>query len=190
MMTIDNIAKEDVVLSLIKKATDYQGTDSKGIRGKKALQKSLYLFNQKFSMFSYRWGDYGPLCGEIQHIVEDLITKEHVTITDVPTKKQEAVIKNLQSSDSVSDVIIPDEMGKELDEIISFVAGRSPRDLELLASVHFWAVRQQELMDKYSVEYILEKLTELKPDANFSQKDVEYAIDVLETHGYLSSEQS
>ncbi len=189
-MTIDNLTKEDVVLSLIKKATDYNGTDSKGIHGKKALQKSLYLFNQKFGIFGYRWGDYGPLCGEIQHIAEDLITQGHVVITDVPTKKQEAIIKNLQTLNFVSDVTIPDDVNRELDEIVSFVAGRSPRDLELLASVHFWAVRQQELMDEYSTEYVLEKLTELKPDAHFTQKDVEYAIDVLETHEYLVSEEN
>lgn len=188
-MAISNLTKEDVVLSLIKKATDHTGTDSKGIHGKKALQKSLYLFNQKFGLFSYRWGDYGPLCGEIQHIAEDLIAKGSVVITDVPTKKQEAVIKNLQFSDSASDVKIPDDVNHELDEIVSFVAGRSPRDLELLASVHFWAVRQQELMDEYSAEYILEKLTELKPDAHFTQSDVEYAIEVLETHEYLLPEQ-
>lgn len=187
-MIINNLTKEDVVLSLIKKATNYQGTDSKGIHGKKALQKSLYFFNQKFDIFGYRWGDYGPLCGEIQHIAEDLIAKGDVVITDVPTKKQDAVIKNLQSSDSESTMEIPSDVNHELDEIVSFVAGRSPRDLELLASVHFWAIHQQELMDEYSVDYVLEKLTELKPDANFSQKDVEYAIDVLKTHGYLLSE--
>ncbi len=189
-MAIDNLTKEDIVLSLIKKATDYQGTDSSGINGKKALQKSLYLFNQKFSMFSYRWGDYGPLCGEIQHIAEDLIIKGHVVITNVPTKKQEAVIQNLQFSAPAFDVEIPESVNHELDEIVSFVAGRSPRDLELLASVHFWAVRQQELMDEYSAEYVLEKLTELKPDAHFTKKDVEYAIEVLETHEYLISEES
>lgn len=189
-MAIDNLTKEDIVLSLIKKATDYDGTNSRGINGKKALQKSLYLFNQKFSLFSYRWGDYGPLCGEIQHIAEDLITKGHVVITNVRTKKQEAVIQNLQFSASAFDAVIPDDVNHELDEIVSFIAGRSPRDLELLASVHFWAVRHQELMVEHSVEYILEKLTELKPDAHFIQKDVEYAIDVLKTHEYLVPEEN
>ena len=62
-----------------------------------------------------------------------------MVITDVPTKKQEAVIQNLQFSDSSFDAVIPDDVNRELDEIVSFVAGRSPRDLELLASVHFWA---------------------------------------------------
>ena len=45
-------------------------------------------------------------------------------------------------------------------------------------------------MDEYSAEYVLEKLTELKPDAHFTKKDVEYAIKVLETHEYLISEES
>lgn len=187
-MAINNLTKEDIVLCLIKKATDYQGMGSKGINGKKALQKSLYLFNQKFNKFDYRWGDYGPLCGEIQHIAKDLITKGHVVITDIPTKKQGAVIQNLQFSASAFDVEIPENVNHKLDEIVSFVADKSPRALELLASVHFWAVRQQELMDKYSIEYVLKKLTELKPDAHFTQKDVVYAIDVLERQEYLVSE--
>jgi len=73
----------------------------------------------------------------------------------------------------------------ELNEIVKFTAGRSPRDLELLASVHYWAVRQQELLDEYSVDYVLEKLTELKPDAGFKKSDVENAIEILVTHEYL-----
>ncbi len=183
-MASDNFSKEGVVLSLIYKATNFDNAEHKGIRGKKALQKSLYLFNQKFRIFGYRWGDYGPLCGEIQHIVEDLITKGDVSITEIPTKKEIAVIQHLQSF--VSDVSIPSEIETEIDNIVSFVADRTPRDLELLASVHFWAERQQELMDEYSIEYVLEKLAQLKPEANFTQKDVEYAIDVLEEHHYLS----
>lgn len=180
-----NFTKEDVVLSLINKATDFDKAEHKGIRGKKALQKSLYLFNQKFGIFGYRWGDYGPLCGEIQHIADDLITKGDVSITEIPTKKEAAVIQHLQSS--VSDVSIPKEIETEIKNIVSFVADRTPRDLELLASVHFWADRQQDLMGEYSFDYVLEKLTELKPDANFTQKDVEYAIDALEKQGFLSS---
>ncbi len=111
-------------------------------------------------------------------------------IIEVTTKKQNAVIQNLQFSDSTFDTVISNDVNHELDEIISFVAGKSPRDLELLASVHFWAVREQDLMDKYSTKHVLEKLTDLKPDAHFTQKDVEHAIDVLERHEYLKSEEN
>ena len=182
----DNLMKEDIVLALIKKATKNPQANTKGINGKKALQKSLYFLNQKLNIFSYRWGDYGPLSGEIQHIVEDLITQGSVLVTDVPTGKQEAIIKNLKSSNLESDISGLGQINIELDKIISFIAERTPRDLELLASVHFWAVRQQELMNNYSVVYILEKLTCLKPDANFTEKDVKYAINVLKEHEYLT----
>mgnify|MGYP001578535968 FL=1 len=83
---------------------------------------------------------------------------------------------------------MPKELNSELNEIVKFTAGKSPRNLELLASVHYWAKRQQELLDEYSVDYVLEKLTELKPDAGFKQSDVENAIDTLETHEYLSKD--
>jgi hypothetical protein len=39
-MAIDNLTKEDITLSLIKKATEYQGTDSRGINGKKLLHQT------------------------------------------------------------------------------------------------------------------------------------------------------
>ena len=109
-----------------------------------------------------------------------------VTITDIPTKMKGATIKQLQSDHELSEIPTSDPIDKELDDIVSFIAGRSPRDLELLASVHFWVDRQRGLEGKHLVDYILEKLTCLKPDARFSRSDVEHAIDVLESSGYLS----
>jgi len=79
----------------------------------------------------------------------------------------------------------PPELDKTLDEIVKFTAGQGPRELELLASVHFWAQKQQDLTDEYTVDYIHEKLTELKPDAGFTSKDVERAIQNLEDNNFL-----
>ncbi len=189
-MNIENITKEDMVLALIKRATEYTGTkNNKGVHGKKALQKSLYFLNDKFHLFGFRWGDYGPLSGEIQQIAEDLITRGDITVTKIPTKKDGIFTQHMKYSmkdDSYFEELdMPKDLDSELDEIVKFTAGKSPRDLELLASVHFWAMRQQDLLDEYSMNYVLEKLTELKPDAGFKQSDVEYAIETLVTHEYL-----
>lgn len=188
-LRVNSVSNEDVVLFLIKKATEFQGTQINGIMGKKALQKSLYLFNLKYDIFSYKWGDYGPISAEIQQIAEDLTSSGYVTVTDIDTKKQEAVIKNMkfvpEKNQYFSEKKFPEDIDKDLTEIVRFIAGRSPRDLELLASVHFWAVRQQDLLDEYTVDYILDKLTELKPDAGFTRKDIEYAIGILESRRYL-----
>lgn len=183
------ITTEDVVLGFIKKATEYESVETKGVLGKKALQKSLYFFNQKQSIFSFRWGDYGPICGEIQQIAEDLMSSKRILVTDIQTKKKDAVIKKMDFSPECNPDFsvdsFPEEIRTELETIKIFVAGRSPRDLELLASVHYWAVREQLAIDSYSKEYVLEKLTKLKPDAGFTEKDVEYAIGVLEEQNYL-----
>lgn len=189
-MSIENITNEDVVLTLIKKATEYEETDHKGVHGKKALQKSLYFLNEKFHLFGFRWGDYGPLSGEIQQIVEDLIARGYILVTKIPTKKDGIFIQQMDYSpknDSYFEELkMPPDLDFKLNEIVKFTAGKSPRELELLASVHYWAIRQQDLLDEYSVEYVLEKLTKLKPDAGFKQSDVENAIETLVTHEYLS----
>ena len=188
-MKIENLTNEDVVLALTKKATEYEGTENKGVHGKKALQKSLYFLNEKFHFFGFRWGDYGPLSDEIQQIAGDLIARGNITVTKIPTKKDGIFVQQMKYSskdDSYFENLgIPNELDSELNEIIKFTAGKSPRNLELLASVHYWATRQQDLLDEYSVEYVLEKLTELKPDAGFKQSDVESAIETLVTHEYL-----
>ena len=188
-MRTESVSKEDIVLLLIKKATEFQGTKTSGILGKKALQKSLYFFNLKHDIFSFRWGDYGPISGEIQQIAQDLISNGNVTVEDISTLKQDAVIKNMKFSNEnnpyFSETKFPDEIDKDLTEIVKFIAGRTPRELELLASVHFWAVKQQDMFDEYTVENILEKLTELKPDAGFTLKNVQEAINTLEGTGHL-----
>ena len=72
-------------------------------------------------------------------------------------------------------------------DIVKFTAGRGPRELELLASVHFWAQKQLDLADEYTVEYCHEKLVDLKPDAGFKLADVERAIQTLEDNGFLDT---
>lgn len=91
-----NITNEDVVLALVKKATEYPAVGGKrGVRGKKALQKSMYFFNQKIRRFSFRWGDYGPFSQEIQFIAADLVEMGSIGIERIPTGKKGAVIGHM-----------------------------------------------------------------------------------------------
>lgn len=178
--------KEDIVLALITKATKHRGADITGIGGGKTLQKSMYFFNQKVKTFDYKWGDHGPLCELIQHVIGDLIEREYVVIVDVFTEKR-GMMKNLQSSgNALVSGEIPNEINKGLDETISFVTGKSPDELEFLASVHFWAIRQQESTDDYSIEYILETLVQLNPKTEYNEWNVMGAIGMLEANGYLT----
>lgn len=179
-------SNNSIVLRLIQKATENPRVEFKGVMGKKALQKSLYFFNLKHDFFNFRWADYGPLSGEVQQIVQDLDSGNKITINDIKTKKSGIFIKNMLYVDNSADFSdFPSDLDSSIDEIVRFTAGKGPRQLELLASVHFWAQRQQDLSDEYTAEYCHEKLMELKPDAGFTQSDVEKAIEILEDNEFL-----
>ncbi len=181
--------KSDIVLLLIQKATDREQGESSGINGKKALHKSLYFFNESLNLFDFKWRDYGPFSEEIQHMAFDFIYTERVNTKSIPTKKPgiftTKMIFNHERNPDFADIEFTDEINDKMDEIVSFIDERSPRDLELLASVHFWAIRQHAISGKYTVEYIHDKLDKLKPDAGFTAADTEYAIDMLKSDKYL-----
>ena len=184
-METRQISRVDIVLSLVKKATEYTG--NQGVNGKKALQKSLYFLNQSNALFYFRWADYGPFCSEIQQIIEYLIAGGDVKVDEVETKKKVAVIQRMRFvQNKYTKINVPKEIQENLDKIVKFTAGKSPRELELLASVHFWATRQRDEENKYSEEYIHDKLTKLKPDAKFTIHNVQNAIDALKTEKFLT----
>ncbi len=187
IMTLHN--KNDVVLLLIKKATENKKIELPGIVGKKALQKSMYFFNESFNLFTFKWRDYGPLSGELQQIAADFINNGKVIVKDIPTKKSGIYTRNLtfnyEYNSYFSDIEFPDEINEKMNKIIQFISGKNTRELELLASVHYWAKRQIAMLDEYTTEYIHDKLTELKPDAGFTDKDVDNAINSLKFNGYL-----
>lgn len=178
---------KSIVLRLIQKATDNPSVEIRGVLGKKALQKSVYFFNLKHNRFSFRWADYGPLSGEVQQIAYDLMYGNKIEIHDMQTKKPAVYIKHMTYKENSSDFEgFSPELDKTLDEIVKFTAGHSPRELELLASVHFWAQKQQDLLDEYTTDYIHDQLTVLKPDARFTSTDVKRAIQSLEDNGFLT----
>ncbi len=183
------VSKSDIALLLIKKASEIEGLETPGIMGKKALQKSLYFLNEDLDIFKFKWGDYGPLCGEIQQIAEDLKSNGKIIVKEIPTKKQGAVTQNMtfsnESNSNFTDIEFPTEWEKSITNVTRILSGYKPRDLELFASVHYWAKKQQFFTDIYTPEYLYEKLLELKPDAGFSPKDVDRALHFLEHNDYL-----
>lgn len=188
---MNNISRQDLVLLLTKKATE-KDVDTPGIMGRKALQKSFYFLNQHDDFFTFKWHDYGPFSGELQQITKDLVSNGNISLKEIQTKKQDAIINHMTFSDDnnpyFSEEDIPKEIHSRMNQVLTLVMGRKPRELELLASVHYWAKKEQFALDSYSPEYIHGKLTELKPDAGFTMPDVIRAIETLEHFDYLCTE--
>ncbi len=205
-------SNSDIALLLIKKASEIEqletpeimgkvkksnenGTISKeqqtpGIMGKKAFQKSLYFLNQHRDFFKFKWGDYGPLSAEIQQIAEDLKANGQIIVKEIPTEKQGAIIQNMtfsqENNTDFSEIEFPLDLEDLIIKVTKFVRCYRPRDLELFASVHYWAKKEQFFADEYTAEYIYDKLLELKPDAGFTMKNVKDALGTLEFQEYLS----
>ncbi len=187
-MDLQLVSKNNIALLLIKKASEIEGL-TPGIKGKKAFQKSLYFLNQHHNIFKFGWGDYGPLCAEIQQIAEDLKANGKIIVKEITTRKEGAIILNMtfsqENNTHFSEIEFPSDLEKLIAKVTKFLSSYEPRDLELLASVHYWAKKEQFFTDKYTVEYIYKKLFELKPDAVFTEKDVKEALTTLESQEYL-----
>lgn len=183
------ISKSDVALMLIKKASENEAVEISGVLGKKAFQKCLYFLNQHDNFFKFKWGDYGPFSEEIQQIAEDLEAGGNIIVKNIPTQKQGIFFKNMKFSEEKNanflETKFPQELEKDIMKVTKFASGKKPRELELLASVHYWAKKQKFLTDRYDAKYLHEKLLELKPDAGFKLKDIENAINTLEYNEYL-----
>lgn len=168
-----------IVLRLIQKATeDYPDWTL----GKKALQKSLYFFNLTSGRFSFRWANFGPISGEIQQIVHDLNAVGRIKISPVQTGKPNAFLHSVKYVEKTPRLETKPDLDESLDAIMKFVAGRNSRELELLASVHFWAERSDT---EDTTEYIHGMLEELKPEAEFTKTDVKRALDELKANHFL-----
>lgn len=172
-------SNRSIVLRLIQKATEEHPD---WLLGKKALQKSLYFFNLNHDYFSFKWDDFGPMSGEIQQIVHDLEASGRIKIKPSKTKKPDIFIKNIKYVSKEPELYVPQNIHDGLDAVMEFVAGQNSRKLELFASVHFWAIRND---DNDMAEYVYQKLEELKPEAGFTKTDVEDAIKELRKNKIL-----
>ena len=186
------IIHEDIILTLIKKITQSNQYNTNGHEyNKKALQKSLYFFNQDISStFSFIWGHYGPFSYEIHCILNDLIHSNYISETRIPNSK--GVSHNLayiKKDDAYFEIPeLPEDLNSSLDRIIKFVSDKSSRELELLASVHFWAKYQQSESNNYAIDFIFENIDALKPSTGFTKLDIQDAIKTLEEEKYLIPE--
>ena len=169
-----------IVARLIQKATNEHPNWA---LGKKALQKSLYFFNLKSGCFSFRWADYGPFSGEVQQIVRDLEAVGRVKVGRVETRKQNAFLHRVEYVQKEPQLEVSSDLDESLDATMGFVAEQSSRDLELLASVHYWA--QRHTHEDNLTTYIYNVLKMLKPDAGFTEDDINDAITTLKENNLL-----
>ena len=158
------------------------------VPGKKALHKITYFANLQTDDFMFKWNNYGPYSEEVQQFFEDSyldgvidVKKESVNTVavqyNISLTEQGRVM--LQHTPASHDQTV--RIDQAIDLSYDLLHGKKPREMELLASVHYLA--------KYSSdpENIWTWIAKLKPESHFSQDEVNKSIEILRNTIYCSS---
>ena len=153
------------------------------VPGKKAFHKINYFANLKTDLFMYEWRNWGPFSQEIQQFFDDaylenIISVREKTLANSVTQyniqldqKGSQILENLEKEEELN----KEEIDSAINFSYEFLNGKTPRQMEILASVHYIFLYDNSL----NVERIWKIIDRLKPDANFTQEDVQRALNEL-----------
>lgn len=155
------------------------------IPGRKALQKILYFVNLEEKIFPYQWNSYGPYSEEVKYMLEDMVSNHQISVEREELHTKGRIQFNMKITEDGGKHL--DLMGQSpevdsrVESVHELLAGRSPRMMELLASVHYIASYDGGRCFDRTFDII----SELKPDANFKQDDVNDALSELQNADLL-----
>ncbi len=149
------------------------------IEGRKALQKILYFINLEAKIFPYQWNTYGPYSEEIKYQLDDMVLDGRISVEKVELATRGRIQYNMKLTERGQSFLDSLEATPEIDSKIknvhTLLNGKSPREMELLASAHYIATyKNGEYFDK-----VYEIITDLKPNAGFKESDVDIAVNQL-----------
>ena len=165
----------------VLKAVEAFGT----VRGRKALHKVLYFANLKTHTFKYQWYRYGPYSPDLVYKIAD-----HVSDGSLDVEKGGSVGKTRydMSLSSTGRKMLKYGPYKEVDSALGWARGllgdMSPRDMELMASVHYLVWRGHERGEVHGIMH------NSKPESGFTKDDVERALRFLDGKGLLGPQAS
>lgn len=153
------------------------------VPGKKAFHKINYFTNLKTDLFMYEWRNWGPFSQEIQQFFDDaylenIISVQEETLANSGTQyniqldqKGFQILENLEKDENLNKEEIDDANNFSYE----FLNGKTPRQMEILASVHYIFSYD----NSFNAERIWKIIDRLKPTANFTQEDVQSALGKL-----------
>lgn len=154
----------------------------KVVPGKKALQKILYFANIKTDAFSFQWNNFGPYSEELNFLFEDAAIDGVIEVTPKSFPNSEILQYNMRLSDSGLELLNCMKIDRKVKAGIDFayrvLKGKTPRKMELLASVHYIIKNNDCNTDP---RYVWEIITMLKPEQGFTQDDIISAIKELQS---------
>lgn len=160
--------------------------EKEGYFGRTALMKILY-FLQEFGGvdlgYDFSLYNYGPFDSEV---LSDLDTAKVFSAVKVSVRHsggyQIEPGEELERAEGFAAAFLT-ENGTAIDKIVGDLRGKSAKELELLATIHFVWRDQSERPDDISVDKIIERVASLKPE--FPEPRIQSAIKDLLDLGYI-----
>ena len=155
------------------------------VPGKKALHKVNYFANLKTDLFMYQWRNWGPFSQEIQQFFDNAYLENIISVREKKLQNL-ATQYNIQIDRRGSEILEFLEKKEnfdksEIDKAIEFsyklLNNKTPRQMEILASVHYIYSYDNSI----NAKRIWEIINRLKPSANFTEEDVQSALTELNT---------
>lgn len=151
--------------------------------GKKAFHKINYFANLKTDLFIYEWRNWGPFSQEIQQFFDDAYLENIISVKEetlANSSTQYNILLDQKGVQILENLSQQQELNKnEIDDATDFsyelLNGKTPRQMEILASVHYIYSYDNSL----NTEKIWKIIDKLKPAANFTQEDVQSALSEL-----------
>lgn len=144
------------------------------VKGRKALHKILYFTNLKTNMFKYQWYTYGPYSPELAYKIADHVCDKSLDVQEHGSGDMTRYDMSLSAGGSklLARASHPD-IDSALDRVHALLHGMSPRQMELLASVHFIVMSGHEQSKAGQV------LKSLKPASDFKDDEIRWAVEFL-----------
>ena len=151
------------------------------VRGRRALHKILYFANLKTHTFKYQWYTYGPYSPELAYKIADHVYGRSL---DVEKGGGGGRARYDMSLSAGGGRLLENARYKEIDSALDWAhallgGGMPPREMELLASVHYIA------SCGHGPGRVHGAMLDLKPAAGFTAGYVERAMRFLERKGLL-----
>ena len=152
------------------------------IPGRDAFHKINYFINLKTDIFIYTWRNWGSFSPEIQQYFDNAYLDHDIAIIEHELGDSSIqfdikldnsglkILENLRQQNGSNKKTIDDA----IDFAYDLLNGKTPRQIEILAYVHYIY-----LYGSSTVEGIWKTINKINPSANFTQDDVQNALNKL-----------
>lgn len=153
------------------------------------MQKITYFTNLEIRRYRFQWDRYGPFSQELSYQVDDMARESYLDLTSEPLVIRQGsridICLTERGKKKLQEEKLPLIYKKRIVFVHDFLKNKEPREMEILASVHFIIATYYKLGRKLSARMVWEEISRLKPDSQISLYEVNKAHSELRSRNLL-----